>query len=81
MDPALRPRYVKLVADLLAPEGELLAVFFTHGRQGGPPFGSTSAELRELFEPYFEIVTLQPAAQSIPSRQGEEHIGRLRLRP
>lgn len=80
IDPALRPRYAKLVADLLAPNGELLAVFFTHGRPGGPPFGSTPAELRQLFEPYFEIITLQPAAQSLPSRQGEEHIGRLRRR-
>ncbi len=36
IDPSLRPAYVTLVAQLLKPQGELLAVFFTHGRPGGP---------------------------------------------
>ena len=80
IDPALRPAYVDLVADLLVPGGELLAVFFTHQRPGGPPFGTTPAEVRQLFEPRFESITLQPVTNSIPSRRGEEHIGRLRRR-
>ncbi|PSR17830.1 SAM-dependent methyltransferase, partial [filamentous cyanobacterium CCP3] len=80
IDPALRPAYVDLVANLLVPDGELLAVFFTHRRSGGPPFGTTVAEVRQLFEPRFEIVTLEPVTNSIPSRQGEEHFGRLRRR-
>ncbi|MBD2113561.1 MULTISPECIES: methyltransferase domain-containing protein [Cyanophyceae] len=80
IDPALRPDYVALVAELLVPDGELLAVFFTHQRSGGPPFGTTAAEVRQLFEPHFEILTLEPVTNSIPSRQGEEHFGRLRKR-
>ncbi|MFQ4138469.1 methyltransferase domain-containing protein [Nodosilinea sp. PGN35] len=80
IDPVLRPAYVELVAGLLVPGGELLAVFFTHQRSGGPPFGTTAAEVRQLFEPYFEILTLEPVTNSIPSRQGEEHFGRLRRR-
>ncbi|MBD1918557.1 MULTISPECIES: methyltransferase domain-containing protein [Cyanophyceae] len=80
IDPSLRPDYVALVADLLVPKGELLAVFFTHQRSGGPPFGTAPAEVRQLFEPYFDIVTLEPVANSVPSRHGEEHFGRLRRR-
>jgi cyclopropane fatty-acyl-phospholipid synthase-like methyltransferase len=80
IDPALRPAYVELVADLLVPGGELLAVFFTHRRSGGPPFGTTPAEVRQLFDPHFDIVSLEPVANSVPSRQGEEHFGRLRKR-
>lgn len=78
IDPALRPAYVDLVANLLVPGGELLAVFFTHSRSGGPPFGTTVAEVRQLFEPQFEFMTLEPVGNSTPSRQGEEHFGRLR---
>ncbi|MBE9137528.1 methyltransferase domain-containing protein [Nodosilinea sp. LEGE 07088] len=78
--PSLRPAYVDLVANLLTPGGELLAVFFTHRRSGGPPFGTTPAEVHQLFEPHFEILSLDPIANSVPSRQGEEHFGRLRRR-
>lgn len=78
IDPSLRPAYIKLVADLLAPGGELLAVFFTHQRSGGPPFGTTTAEVHQLFEPHFEVMALEPVANSVPSRQGEEHLGRLK---
>lgn len=80
IDPALRPAYAALVADLLAPSGELLAVFFTHQRSGGPPFGTTPTEVRQLFEPHFDLLSLDPVANSVPSRQGEEHFGRLRKR-
>jgi methyl halide transferase len=80
IDPALRPAYAALVADLLTPGGELLAVFFTHQRSGGPPFGTTRAEVRQLFEPHFDFVTLEPVTDSVPSRRGEEHLGRLRKR-
>ncbi|HZG40030.1 MAG TPA: methyltransferase domain-containing protein [Nodosilinea sp.] len=80
IDPTLRPAYVSLVADLLVSKGELLAIFFTHQRSGGPPFGTTPDEVRQLFEPHFEIISLAPVTNSVPSRQGEEHFGRLRKR-
>lgn len=80
IDPVQRPAYVDLVAQLLKPQGELLAVFFTHGRGGGPPYGATPEELRALFEPRFVVESLVPVANSVPSRRGEEHRGRLRLR-
>ena len=78
--PERRGEYVQLVRSLLRPEGELIALFFTHTRPGGPPFGSTPAEIRQYFEADFEILSLEPVLNSVPSRQGEEHIGRLRVR-
>lgn len=79
IDPSLRSDYVKLVARLLKPQGELLAVFFTHSRGGGPPYGSTPEEIRALFEPHF-VVDLVSVENSVPSRQGEEHFGRFQRR-
>ncbi|NMF84962.1 methyltransferase domain-containing protein [Nodosilinea sp. P-1105] len=76
LDLALRDTYVQLVSGLLAPKGELLAVFFTHNRSGGPPFGSSPTELRQRFSPQFELTTLEPVANSVPARQGEEYLGR-----
>lgn len=80
LDPAQRTAYVDLVAQLLKPRGELLALFFTHDRPGGPPYGSSPEEIRGLFEPYFVVESLVLAASSVPSRRGEEHLGRFRLR-
>jgi len=78
--PERRGEYVQLVRSLLRPEGELIALFFTHTRPGGPPFGSTPAEIRQYFEADFEILSLEPVLNSVPSRQGEEHIGHLQVR-
>jgi methyl halide transferase len=81
IDPALRSAYVELVAGLLKPGGLLIGLFFTHGRPGGPPFGTTPAELRQRFEPYFTVLSLAIALDSVASRQGEEHLALLQLKP
>lgn len=78
--PQRRTEYVKLVRSILRPKGELIAIFFTHNRPGGPPFGSTPPEIRQYFEADFEILFLEPVSNSIASRQGEEHIAQLRVR-
>ena len=75
-----RQEYVQLVRSLLRPRGELIALFFTHTRPGGPPFGTTPAEISRYFEADFEILFLEPVSNSVPSRQGEEHMGCFRLR-
>jgi len=77
--PAQRPAYVQLVRSLLKPSGELIGLFFTHNRPGGPPFGSTPEEIRQHFSPDWQILSLEPVTNSIPQRQGEEHLGRFRL--
>ena len=78
--PERRSEYVKLVRSILRPNGQLIAVFFTHNRPGGPPFGVTPAEIRQYFEADFEVLILEPVLNSVPSRQGEEHIARFRVR-
>ncbi|MBD0269621.1 MAG: methyltransferase domain-containing protein [Cyanobacteria bacterium Co-bin8] len=80
IDPSLRTAYIDLVTELLKPGGELLAIFFTHSRPGGPPFGSTPEQIRQLFEPRFTVMSLEPVTDSVESRRGEEHIGQLRLK-
>jgi SAM-dependent methyltransferase len=77
--PHLRSAYVDLMAALLQPAGHFLGIFFTHQRPGGPPYGITPAEVRLLFEPNFDILSLQPVANSVPSRAGEEHLGWFQL--
>ncbi|MGF1461411.1 MAG: methyltransferase domain-containing protein [Leptolyngbyaceae cyanobacterium] len=75
LEPALRDRYIDLVHNLLKADGQYIAVFFTHGRTGGPPYGIQPATLKQLFSQQFEILQLEPAQHSVPSRQNEEHIG------
>ncbi|MFP4133470.1 MAG: methyltransferase domain-containing protein [Halothece sp.] len=75
-----RNAYIDLILSLLKPTGELIAVFFTHNREGGPPYGIQPSEILGLFTPQFEILQLDPVENSIPSRQGEEHFGRFRIK-
>lgn len=75
---AKRQEYVKLVYSLLKPGGELIGLFFTHDRPGGPPFGVTPTAIREYFQGEFDILFLEAATNSVSERQGEEHLGRLR---
>lgn len=78
--PGRRTEYVQLVHSILRPNGQLIALFFTHNRPGGPPFGSTPAEIRQYFEVDFDLIFLEPVLNSVASRQGEEHLGLLRVR-
>lgn len=79
--PEQRPEYVQLVHGLLRPGGKIIATFFTHGEPGGPPFDTNQAELRQLFEPYFEFERLEPVLRSAPQRQNEETFGLLKRKP
>jgi methyl halide transferase len=79
IDPPTRLLYPQLIKSILKPQGQLIALFFTHNRPGGPPFGVTTDEIHSLFSPHFYISSLQPVANSISQRQGEEHLGIFRL--
>jgi methyl halide transferase len=74
IDPTMRSEYVQVVKNLLRPQGQLIAIFFTHSRLGGPPFGVRSQEVLDEFSPYFDPVLFQPAQDSIDRRKGEEHL-------
>lgn len=73
--PHLRDRYVDLVHQLLRPGGQLIGIFFTHQRPGGPPYGVTPQAVQQFFSRRFLIHHLGPAPRSPLQRQGEEHLG------
>jgi SAM-dependent methyltransferase len=73
IDPVLRDNYVRHMHRLLAPQGRLAGVLFNFPlTEEGPPFGGSEDEYRERFEPYFEIIRMEPCARSIPPRAGRE---------
>lgn len=73
--PEKRDEYVKLSQSILKPNGQFIGIFFTHNRLGGPPFGITPEEIKTHFQPHFQVKTLHPVTASVPSRQGDEHLG------
>lgn len=77
--PAQRPAYVRAAHGLLRPQGQLIALFWAHNRPGGPPFGSTLSDIRQLFSSAFEIESLTPVTNSVASRDSE-YLGRLRAK-
>jgi SAM-dependent methyltransferase len=79
LSPARLPAYVAVVHRLLAPTGRYIALFFTHGRPGGPPFDIRPATIQELFAPRFIIDYLGPPARSVRQRQGQEIFALMRL--
>jgi methyl halide transferase len=74
IDPSLRSEYVQVVKNLLRPNGQLIALFYTHNKPDGPPFGVKPQAILAEFTPYFEISSFQLAKDSIARRQGEEHL-------
>jgi methyl halide transferase len=73
LDPQLRDEYVKKMYDLLEPGGKLAGVLFNFPlTTEGPPFGGDETEYRVRFEPYFDLIQLHPAENSIAPRAGRE---------
>lgn len=72
LDPSLRKRYADHMHRLLKPGGKLAGLMFDRSFEGGPPFGGSSAEYRELFSPTFDIMILEPCANSVKPRMGSE---------
>lgn len=72
IDPSLRPNYIKKMSEILNPEGQLVGVLFNREFEGGPPFGGSTAEYKDGFEPYFNILKLEDCYNSELPRQGSE---------
>ncbi|MDB4971395.1 MAG: thiol methyltransferase, partial [Myxococcales bacterium] len=72
IDPARRVEYVDVVADMLADDGELVGLFWSHGKPGGPPFTVDAAELERLFSRRFVLTHLGVPEDSIERRRGQE---------
>lgn len=72
IDPDERAAYLETVVGLMAPDGWLLALFWCHGRPGGPPWGSDAAELaRQLAAIGLMPQVWEPARGSLPERDNE----------
>lgn len=78
LDPSMRRQYVVQMHKLLKPNGRLTGVLFNREFEGGPPFGGTEPEYRELFEPYFTILRMEPCLSSVKPRLGNELIFEMR---
>ena len=80
IEATLRPQYVQVVKNLLRPNGQLIALFYTNCQSDGPPFGIKPDAILDLFTPHFDILLLKPAKDSIARRKGKEHLGIFQVR-
>jgi SAM-dependent methyltransferase len=80
IDPARRGEYVRVVAELVPSGGELVGLFYSHGRAGGPPFSVGEGELRDAFAAAFDLVELATPRDSIATRFADERIAIFRRR-
>jgi hypothetical protein len=80
IDPERRDEYVAAVAAALVPGGELVGLFWEHGRPGGPPYATTKAELQRRFGARFDWISDEVPPDSVAARQGQELLTRLRKR-
>ena len=73
LDPELRKNYAKKMSRLLNPNGKLFGLLFQFPlTEVGPPFGGSIEAYIDLFSPYFNILKLETAYNSIKPRQGNE---------
>jgi SAM-dependent methyltransferase len=71
--PARRKEYAEKAFSLLNPNGKLIGVLFDKQfNQPFPPFGGCPCEYKPIFQPYFEIKTMETCYNSIPSRANSE---------
>ncbi len=70
--PEQRRDLIKIWARVLAPGGQLLAIFFVHPLRNGPPFGVSEWEVRAYLQGAFRVLNWQRIRSSVPSRLGNE---------
>ncbi len=69
----IRKNYASKMYDLLLPKGKLIGLLFNHEFGNNfPPFGGTKEEYIKLFNPYFNIKTMDIAYNSIKPRANRE---------
>jgi SAM-dependent methyltransferase len=77
--PSRRIDYVRSVSSALKSRGHLLAVFFIKIEDPeGPPFPVSSAEIDDLFHPYFETRQRWVPTAAYPGREGREEMRLMR---
>jgi hypothetical protein len=72
IEPGRRGDYARVVADVLEPGGIFVALFWLHGRPGGPPFTTSAEEIDTLFAADFEPIEREVPGDSVATRMGQE---------
>ncbi len=73
LNPEFRSKYAIQMHLLLKPFGKMVGVLFGVPKNNDkPPFGGSKEEYNTLFEPLFNIKTLEVAYNSIPPRSNQE---------
>ena len=70
---------MKKCYDLLSSKGKIVGLLFNFPlTQKGPPFGGSTKEYINLFNPYFNIETMELCYNSVKERNGKEIFIRLK---
>lgn len=73
LSPVLRTKYAQKMYELLRHNGKLVGLLFNFElTEQGPPFGGSSAEYINIFEPFFDIKVLEASTNSIKPRDNKE---------
>jgi SAM-dependent methyltransferase len=72
LNPSLRSKYVAQMHQLLKPAGKLVGVLFNREFEGGPPFGGSKEEYKQLFSKHLHIKKMELCYNSIPQRKDAE---------
>ena len=73
INPELRSNYAKQCSNLLADGGKIAGLLFNFPlTEKGPPFGGSREEYEGYFNPYFDILLMEEAYNSIDRREGRE---------
>ena len=75
ISPLRRFEYDRVVWQLLKPSGKLLGLFLPLDKEldeGGPPWGVTKSELRDLFGLHWKLVSEEMPKDSISKRLDRE---------
>ncbi|WP_217909824.1 methyltransferase domain-containing protein [Pseudenhygromyxa sp. WMMC2535] len=71
LEPQLRRPYLEQMAAVLHPEGRMVALLWSHGREGGPPYDMAPGLVERLVAGLFSIERREPVSGSIPEREPE----------
>ena len=72
IDPERRAELIQTYTRLLAPDGQLMGVFFVMDKHDAPPFGGTEWELRERLRKRYQFQFWGRWQHSVPARKGRE---------
>jgi len=78
IQPDQRSAYVESASRILKPGGLLFGLFYETGEEGGPPFNTTEADIRNYFSGLFDINRLEKCSFSSERRQDKEWLAVVR---